>query len=322
MPGETKPSFLVRNIPIYGDLILAPMDGISDRPFRSMVRRLGSAMSYTEFINARDVLEGHPHLWRRISYAEFERPVVFQIFDDDPDRMVRAAHRLEEFQPDIIDVNLGCSARTVTNRGAGAALLRDLRKIASIISQLSKAVSVPITAKIRTGWDDHSLNHVEVAKIIEDNGGQLVAVHGRTKQQGYSGAADWDAIAQVKQAVNIPVIANGDVRTIKDIDRVFRHTKCDAVMIGRAAIGNPWIFARRDIQDVPRRELSAAMLDLYRSMLSYYGEERGITLFRKYAKRILAAVGMSSSDILPIITSTDNQTILNKLALIGEIDQV
>ncbi len=318
MSIQIQPSLYVRNVPVFGNLILAPMDGISDLPFRSLTRRLGSAMSYTEFINARDVLEGHTHLWRRLSYTEYERPVVFQIFDDDPERMVVAARRLEKYQPDIIDVNLGCSARTVTNRGAGAALLRDPRKIAQIISQLTRSMSIPISAKIRIGWDEFSLNHVEVARIIEDNGGQLVAVHGRTKRQAYSGAADWDAIAQVKQAVNIPVIANGDVRTIQDIDRIIQHTHCDGVMIGRAAIGNPWIFARREIKDIPNQEISATLISLYRSMLDYYGDKRGVLLFRKYAKRILSSIEMPFAEIQSIITTTDNKLVSDKLELISE----
>lgn len=300
-----SPAFFVREIPVYGDLILAPMDGISDLPFRSLARRLGSAMSYTEFINARDVLEGHPHLSRRLVYAECERPVVFQIFDDDPDRMLAAAHRLLEYSPDILDVNLGCSAKTVTGRGAGAALLREPRKIAQIFSRLTSALSVPVTAKIRLGWDDHSLNYIQVAKIIEESGGQLIAVHGRTKLQGYSGKADWDAIAEVKQAVNIPVIANGDVCTVDDIDRIKGYTGCDGVMIGRAAVGNPWIFSRRELLNVPKTEVRDELSALLTQMTLFYGEERGVLLFRKFSKRILRGLGVSAEQVSRIITDPD-----------------
>ncbi len=302
MVNQQTPAFFVREIPVFGDLILAPMDGISDLPFRSLVRRLGSAMSYTEFINARDVLEGHPHLSRRLSYLEFERPIVFQVFDDDPARLLAAAQRLMEHCPDIIDVNLGCSAKTVTGRGAGAALLRDPRKIAQIISDLSAALPVPVTAKMRLGWDEGSQNYLQVARVIEENGGQLIAVHGRTKQQAYGGEANWDAIAEIKQAVGIPVIANGDVRSIQDIERIIARTGCDAAMIGRAAIGNPWIFSRRELKDIPIAKIAAELAGLLENMLAYYGEERGVLLFRKHLKRILTGLEVPGETIKDLIT--------------------
>ncbi len=303
LTDPAAPTFFIREIPVYGDLILAPMDGISDLPFRSLARRLGSAMSYTEFINARDVLESHPYLPRRLAFAEFERPIVYQIFDDDPDRLLTAAQRLMEFGPDVLDVNLGCSAKTVTGRGAGAALLREPGKIERIFSRLTSSLPVPVTAKMRLGWDESSRNFVQVAKIIEENGGQLIAVHGRTKKQGYSGEADWDAIAQVKQAVTIPVIANGDVRTVKDIERIFSRTGCDAVMIGRAAVANPWIFSRRDLKDVSSYEARDALLGLFSQMISYYGVELGVLLFRKFSKRILLGLGVPTEKVAQLITT-------------------
>jgi len=264
------------------------MDGYSDLPFRALARRLGSAMSYTEFINAIDVLHTHPHLEQKLTYRESERPVVFQVFDDDPDRLIQAVLKLRPRNPDIIDINMGCSAKCVSGRGAGAGLLRTPQKIAAIFSQLTKALDIPVTGKIRLGWDDSSLNYIETARIIEDNGGKLIAVHGRTKAQGYTGSADWDAIAEVRQAVSIPVIANGDVKTVADIERVKAHTGCPAVMIARAAIGNPWIFSRLDRDQVPPDILRATMLEHLESMRGFYGPERGLVLFRKYAARYLS----------------------------------
>ncbi|RPJ48007.1 MAG: tRNA-dihydrouridine synthase family protein, partial [Chloroflexi bacterium] len=215
MSVSPTPTFWVREIPVYGDLILSPMDGYSDLPFRALARSLGSAMSYTEFISAIDVTGGrHPHMERKLKYLESERPVVFQIFDDDPDRLVRAALKLRPRNPDIIDINMGCSAKCVSGRGAGAGLLRTPEKIAQIFSRLTRELDIPITGKIRLGWDDTSRNYLDTARIIEDNGGSLIAVHGRTKAQGYTGTADWDAIAEVRQAVSVPVIANGDVKTV------------------------------------------------------------------------------------------------------------
>jgi len=292
MTASQTPTFWVQNLPVYGDLILSPMDGYSDLPFRGLARRLGSAMSYTEFINAIDVLFGHPHLEQRLTFLESERPVVFQIFDDDPDRLVQAAHKLRKRNPDVIDVNMGCSARSVSGRGAGAGLLRAPEKIAQIFNRQTRELDIPITGKIRLGWDDASRNYLQVARIIEDNGGQMIAVHGRTKKQGYTGLADWDAIAEVRQAVSIPVIANGDVKTVADIDRIKAHTGCNAVMIARAAIGNPWIFSRLDRERVPVATLRETMLIHLSSMLEFYGPDRGLVLFRKYAARYLSPYGL------------------------------
>ena len=190
-------------------------------PFRSVARQLGSAMSYTEFINAGDVIHGkRPHWKDRLAYKENERPVVFQIFDNDADRLLNAALKLQEYQPDIIDINMGCSDHSVSSRGAGAGFLRTPLKIAEIFKKLSHSLTIPVTGKIRLGWDDYTRNYLLVSRIIEENGGQLIAVHARTRMQGYQGQADWDAIAEVKQSVSIPVIGNGDVRTVADIDRL------------------------------------------------------------------------------------------------------
>jgi len=309
-----KPSFSVRDIPVYGDLVLAPMDGYSDQPFRSLSRSLGSAMSYTEFINAMEVLHGHPHLASRLAFLEQERPVVYQIFDSEPARLLEAALRLQSHRPDIIDINMGCSARTVSARGAGAGLLRDPHKVGQIVSSLSRSLGIPVTAKIRLGWDDTDRNYLAVAQEIEENGGALIAVHGRTKAQAYLGAADWDAIADIKQAVSIPVIANGDVRTVADIDRIRTHTQCDAVMIGRAAISNPWIFSRLDREQVSEAVVRQTMLRHLEGMLSFYGEPRGLVLFRKYASRYLSPLGLSSDQRKRLLTAEHPPEFLEVLA--------
>jgi nifR3 family TIM-barrel protein len=171
----------------------------------------------------------------------------------------------------------------VAGRGAGAGLLRTPSKIAEIFKRLTAELDIPVTGKIRLGWDEENLNYIEVAKIIEQNGGQLIAVHGRTKKQNYKGNANWDAIAEIKQAVSIPVIANGDVRTVADIASIRAHTGCDGVMIGRAAIGNPWIFSRLDRRQVSGKLVRAAMLEHLENMLDFYGDELGQVLFRKHA---------------------------------------
>jgi nifR3 family TIM-barrel protein len=297
--------FRVRDVEIQGDLILAPMDGYSDQPFRSICRELGSAMSYTEFINAIDVLYGHPRLEEKLAFLPAERPVVYQLFDNDLNRLLEAALRLQERGPDLIDINLGCSARCVSGRGAGAGLLRQPESIAQIFASLSRALRLPLSAKMRLGWDDGSRNYRLVARIIEENGGALIAVHGRTRAQRYAGQADWDAIAEIKQAVSIPVIANGDVRCVADIERIQSHTACDGVMIGRAARGNPWIFARLDRQDVPRQQICQTMLRHLERMLAFYGPEHGLLRFRKHADRYLSHLDLPPGLRQRLLTAQD-----------------
>jgi tRNA-dihydrouridine synthase B len=302
-PRAGKAGFLVGSVRVEGDLILSPMDGYSDQPFRSLCRELGSAMSYTEFINALDVLQGNPHLPPRLSYLPSERPVVYQIFDSEPARLLEVALRLQELGPDIIDINMGCSVKDVSGRGAGAGLLRTPEKIAQIFYRLSRALRIPVTGKIRLGWDEASRNYLQIARIIEQNGGALVAVHGRTRSQSYSSTADWDAIAEVRQALSIPVIANGDVRSVAEIERIQVHTGCQGVMIGRAAIGNPWIFSRLDRSQVPPEEVRRVILEHLGRMLDFYGEMRGLVLFRKHVSRYLSAQPLSSEQRQRLLTA-------------------
>ena len=288
--SHAQPAFFVRDIPVYGDLILSPMAGFSDLPFRLICRELGSAMSYTEFVPAEAVLYGVEKTLRMLKFDPVEVPMTFQFFGSDEDKLEAAARRLEELGAHIVDLNMGCSVKNVAGRGAGAGLLREPDKIGRIFRRLTKAVSVPVTGKIRLGWDDDSRNYRAVARVLEDNGASLIAVHGRTKAQAYSGAADWDAIAEVKQAVKIPVVGNGDVRAVADIDRIRQHTGCDAVMVGRAAIGNPWIFQRRDRGQVTPADQAAMVRRHLALMLDFYGRARGLILFRKHVVKYVKGV--------------------------------
>lgn len=305
MSKTNPPNFWVGNVPIYGNLILSPMDGVTDLPFRVITRRLGSAMSYTEFINTIDVIHNHPFLEERLAYFEEERPVVFQIFDDDPERMVKAAELLMARKPDIVDVNMGCPAKSVSGRGAGSGLLREPHKVQEIIRKLRAALPVPVTAKIRLGWDYQSLNYLEIARIIEGEGGSLVAVHGRTRKQAYSGDADWDAIAQIKQALKIPVLGNGDVRTVADCQRLFQHTGCDGVMIGRAALENPWIFSGLDRDEVSPEMLLQTMNQQLDMMIGLH-RKRGLTLFRKFVKKYFKPYPVSPDLLKEMVTCEDD----------------
>ena len=281
-PSQVDPTFYIREIPIYGHTILSPMAGFSDLPFRSICREYGSAMSYTEFVAVESIIHANPNALKRLAYAEAERPMTFQIFGCDVDLFEQAARICQAMGPDIIDINMGCSAKTVAGRGAGAGLLKTPQKIAEIFSRLVKALEIPVTGKIRLGWDEDSLNYLEVARILEDNGASAIAVHGRTKRQAYKGQANWDAIAEIKEAVSIPVIGNGDINSVADIERMQAHTGCDAVMIGRAAIGNPWIFAGKDFASVTLSERVALVRRHLDAMLDFYGQERGLILFRKH----------------------------------------
>jgi tRNA-dihydrouridine synthase B len=287
VPASTSsPTFYVGDVPVYGDAILAPMDGFSDWPFRSLCSSLGSAMSYTEFVSTGGITHAFEHMLPRFTYEEAERPVVFQIYGDDPDEILKAALRVQELSPDIIDINLGCPAKTVANRGAGVGLMRTPGKVAHIFHILSAALEVPVTGKIRLGWEDNR-NYALIARIIEENGGAAIAVHGRTKEQGYRGQADWDAIAEVKAAVKIPVIGNGDVKLAADIERMQTHTGCEAVMIGRAAVGNPWIFSRLDRTQVSSGMLHQMVRQHLERSVAFYGPHKGLILFRKHAIQYL-----------------------------------
>lgn len=292
---QTSPTFYVRNVPIHGDAILAPMDGYSDRPFRSICRDLGSAMSYTEFVQVEKILSRSDRPSAKLHYEENERPIVFQIYGDDPDMILKAALKVQDLNPDIIDINMGCPAKSVSQRGAGVGMMLTPLKIARTFKKLTAALNVPVTGKMRLGWENYRSYRL-IAHIVEENGGSLIAVHGRTKEQAYSGHADWDAIAEVKAAVKIPVIGSGDVKTVQDIERMKKHTGCDAVMIGRAAVANPWIFSGLDRDQVPPEEVRRVMQDHLERNIRFYGEEDGQRLFRKHAVQYLLLKTLSREE--------------------------
>lgn len=276
--------FKVGDIPIKSNLVLAPMDGLTDHPFREIIKRFHPGIIFSEFINAYDYLNNHRFFPQQIIFSEEQRPFAYQIFDNSPDRILQTALYLSEKNPDFIDINMGCSAKTVSSRGAGAGLLKEPEKIKQILKLLTNNLTVPVTAKIRLGWDDASLNYLSISKLLEDYGCAMISVHGRTKKQGYLGRANWNAIAEIKQNVKIPILANGDVNSLADIQNIIDVTNCDGVMIGRAALKNPWIFSGLDQDQVTiqhRLDLLSDHLDL---MIEFYGLEIGLILFRKYIK--------------------------------------
>jgi len=244
-------------------------------------------MSYTEFVKVEKILSRRSREpAKRLYFEEVERPVTFQIYGDDPDLLLKAALKVQQLNPDIIDINMGCPAKSIADRGAGVGMMPTPLKIARTFRKLTAALRVPVTGKFRLGWDRNK-NYKLIARIIEEEGGSLIAIHGRTKEQRYSGNADWDAIAEVKSLVKIPVIGSGDVKVVADIQRMRDHTGCDAVMIGRAAIANPWIFAGFDREQVPPELLQQTVHQHLHKSIQFYGEEDGQRLFRKYAVQYL-----------------------------------
>ncbi len=296
---------------IANPIFLAPMDGYTDYPFRSICKKLGAGVLISEFINGLDIVNQHPFLPQKVYFHENERPFGYQIFDDSPERLLLAARYLRKFNPDFIDVNLGCSARNVTNRGAGAGLLKDPIKIAEIFSILVKNIDLPITAKIRLGWDENSLNFLEISRIIENEGAQMIAVHARTKNQGYSGKANWEAISEIQSQRAIPIIANGDIRTPTDIKNIIAQTKCEGIMIGRGALSNPWIFQQNNLTDIPSEQKYQVFQQHLEAMLSFYGFRSGLILIRKHLHSYINAENLTRSQRVELFTQTDSSKLMD-----------
>jgi len=301
--ANSTPNFKIGSLPIYGDLMLAPMDGLTDQPFRSLARQQGAAFLVTEFINASGFPRAVIDLPQRKAFATHERPIGFQILGADAEEFLTTAQALFADQPDFFDVNLGCPNKSISGRGAGAGLLRTPHKIGQIIRALVQVFPVPITAKMRLGWDASERNYLHVARIIEESGASALTVHGRTKGEAYKGQADWDAIAEIRQIVKIPLIANGDIRSVEQIEAVKSHTGCDAVMIGRAAIGNPWIFQRRERSSIPLTEVHEIMVRHCEAMQAFYGPEKGLILFRKHSVRYLAPYNLEEKNTNGLLTT-------------------
>ena len=249
----------IGNVKIANKIVLAPMAGICNSAFRRICKEMGCGLIYAEMVSDKAIFYNNQKTIDMLYMTEEERPIVQQIFGSDKESFVAAAKYIyENMKPDIIDINMGCPVPKVAVRAqAGSALLKNPEKIYDIVKAVVESVPIPVTVKIRSGWDNNSINAVEVAKTIEKAGASAICVHPRTRSQGYSGKADWSVIKAVKEAVNIPVIGNGDVKTPEDVVRMLDETSCDAVMIGRGILGNPWLIKNainllegRELEDV------------------------------------------------------------------------
>ena len=234
----------IGNVQLDNEVFLSPMAGVTDLPFRTICKEKGCGMLYTEMINAKALCYDDENTKKMLKMEKDEHPVAVQIFGSDPEFMGKAASIMNQYPNEILDINMGCPAPKVVKNGDGSALMRNPKIAAEVLSAVVKNSEKPVTLKIRKGWDDDCINAVEIAKIAEECGISALAIHGRTREQFYSGKADWDIISEIKQAINIPVIGNGDVFEVQDAVNMLEKTKCDAIMIGRGSQGNPWIFKR------------------------------------------------------------------------------
>jgi tRNA-dihydrouridine synthase B len=272
------------------NLFLAPMAGVTDRPFRQLCRRLGAGMVVSEMITANKALWASKKSLLRANHDGEPEPRSIQIAGTDPEMMAEAAQHNVDQGAHIIDINMGCPAKKVCNVMAGSALLKNEKLVAEILEAVVTAVNVPVTLKIRTGWDRDHRNGVAIARIAEQAGIQALAVHGRTRADAYRGEAEYDTIAQIKSAISIPVIANGDISTPEKAQQVLAYTQADAVMIGRAAQGNPWIFKQMNhfllhgehLPPPPLNEVSEILIEHLHTLYEFYGEYSGVRMARKH----------------------------------------
>lgn len=280
----------INNVIINGIAALAPMAGVADRAFRELCVDFGASYTVSEMVSAKGILFNNENSLELLRLSNSERPCAIQLFGSEPDILAKAAERSMAFSPDIIDINMGCPAPKISGNGYGAALMKQPALCGEIVKAVSSAVDIPVTVKIRKGWDADTVNAVEVAEICEKNGASAITVHGRTKEQQYAPSADWQIIKEVKRAVGIPVIGNGDICSAQDAAKMLEQTGCDMVMIGRGALGNPWIFSQinaylNEGRIIPEPTLSrrlSVMLRHIQKICEYKGEEHGIKEARKH----------------------------------------
>jgi tRNA-dihydrouridine synthase B len=313
-PRDLSKVMKIGGLVLENPLILAPMAGITQLPFRRLAKEAGCALVVSEMVSANGLVHGGPKTVELLKSHPTERPLSVQIFGADPAVMQEAARIVQAQGADLLDINLGCSARKVIRQGGGAALMRQPKKLEAILKAVRRAVDLPLTIKIRSGWDSSGDQAVAVTRMAEDAGVDAVAIHARTALQGFGGRADWSLIGRLKQCVLIPVIGNGDVRTPDDVIRMQRETGCNGVMIGRASIGNPWIFAQALglIQSEQPRppDLSKRLKGTLRYIdvsVSHFGEDRAVRMMRSRVPWFVKGLPGSSRFRSSIVRATSRR---------------
>ena len=285
------PELQIGNVKLENDLILGPMAGVTDLPFRLLCKEQGAGLLCMEMVSAKGIMYNNKNTKFLLTIDERERPVSLQLFGSDPDIISEQAKRIEELPFDILDINMGCPVPKIVNNGDGSALMKNPLLAGEIIEKTARAIQKPVTVKIRKGFDEEHINAVEMAHIAQESGAAAIAVHGRTREQYYSGKADWEIIRKVKEAVKIPVIGNGDVWTPQDAIDMRKQTGCDGVMIGRGAQGNPWIFKQilhyeqtGELLEKPSpQEVTEMILRHAKMKMEFKGEYIGMREIRKHA---------------------------------------
>lgn len=304
---ETRHSEMITlgNITLASPLLLAPIAGFTDSPFRRMARRHGAGLVVTELVSAEGIVRNNRKTMDLLGFHEEERPVAIQIFGNKADLMSEAAVIVEGLGPDVIDINMGCPARRICASGSGAALLLDPVKVYDITASIVKRVRIPVTAKIRIGWDHESLNYSDTVKALEDAGVSMIFVHARTRAQQYGGFADWSIIQAIVEKSRVPVVGNGDIRTYGEAHERMIASGCQAVMIGRGAIGNPWIFSGTSPASA---EIVGQIIKHMDLMIEMYGD-RGIMLMRKHFVRYIHAFRGARHIRKDLVVANDRDTI-------------
>lgn len=278
-------SFKIGSVTVPHRLILAPMCGITLKPFRQICKEFGGGLVFNQMVSAKALTMRDKKSLEMLSYDEGERPVGMQLFGNDAHTLAEAAKIIQDTGADIIDLNLGCPAKKIVNDGGGSALLKDEIKLHHILKKIRQALQIPFTIKIRAGWDDQSKNSVQISQMAEAEGVDAIALHARTRAQGYSGDADWSFIKHLKESVKIPVIGNGDIENFEDVKQMIDETGCDAVMTGRGAFQTPWIFQEFledryvDFNNLQKKEL---VLKQYNYFIAHFGLVNGIKMMRKH----------------------------------------